>query len=105
MTNKERLKSRIPKATDAELEDVLMSAEDVILSRCFTSVEHTSEEDKVFALALHNEKLLNAAVIIYNIRGVEGETAHSENGISRTYADNAGLAPILSAITPRCDVI
>lgn len=105
MTNIERLKVRIPEATEAELEDVLESAKDVILSRCFVSVAETSAEDQLSALQRHNEKVLNAAVVIYNMRGVEGQTAHSENGVSRTYAECAGLKPILEGITPRCHVV
>ncbi len=105
MTNMERLKVRIPEATDAELDDVLESAKDVILSRCFTNISRTSDEDKAVAIIEHNEKLLNAAVVIYNMRGIEGQTAHSENGVSRSYADCAGLKPILESIIPRCDVV
>lgn len=105
MTNIERLKVRIPEATEAELEDVLMSAEDVILSKCFVSVSRASIEDKNAALIEHKEKILNAAVIIYNMRGIEGQTSHSENGVSRSYADCAGMKPILEGILPRCDVV
>lgn len=105
MTNIERLKVRIPEATDAELEDVLESAKDVILSRCFVSVSRASEEDKAIALSLHNEKVLSAAVVIYNMRGIEGQTSHSENGVARSYADCAGMKPILEQIIPRCDVV
>lgn len=101
----ERLKVRIPEATEAELEDVLESAKDVILSRCFTSVANASDEDKTTALELHKEKVLNAAVVIYNMRGVEGQTSHSENGVSRSYEDSAGLKPILEQIIPRCAVV
>ena len=104
MTNIERLKVRIPEATEAELEDVLESAKDVILSRCFVSVENTSDEDKTAALTVHNEKVLSAAIVIYNMRGIEGQTAHSENGVSRSYADCAGMKPILEQIVPRCYV-
>lgn len=105
MTDIERLKLRIPEATDAELEDVLESARDVILSKCFVSVSRTSEEDKTIALVTHKEKVLNAAVVIYNMRGVEGQTSHSENGVARSYADCAGMKPILEQIVPRCDVV
>lgn len=105
MTNMERLKVRIPEATEAELEDVLASAKDVILSRCFVSVSRTSEEDKISALEEHSEKVLNAAVVIYNMRGVEGQITHSENGVSRSYAECAGMKPILESIIPRCDVV
>lgn len=105
MTNIERLKVRIPEATEAELDDVLESAKDVILSRCFVSVSNTSEEDKAVALVEHNEKILNAAVVIYNMRGIEGQTSHSENGVGRSYADCAGMKPILEQIVPRGYVV
>lgn len=105
MTNIERLKVRLPEATEAELEDVLESAKDVILSRCFVSVARTSEEDKATALSVHNEKVLNAAVVIYNMKGIEGQVSHSENGVARTFADCAGMKPILEGIVPRCDVV
>ncbi len=105
MTNIERLKVRIPEADISELEDVLESAKDVILSRCFVSVSHTSEEDKAKALTEHNEKVINAAVVIYNMRGIEGQISHSENGVARSYADCAGMKPILEQIVPRCHVV
>lgn len=104
MTEIERLKARIPEATEPELNDVLESAKDVILSRAFVSVENASEEAKTAALAVHKEKVLSAAVVIYNMRGIEGQTSHSENGVSRSYADAAGLKPILEQIIPRCHV-
>lgn len=105
MTDIERLKVRLPEATEAELEDVLESAKDVILSRCFVSVSRTTEDDKASALVEHKEKLLSAAVVIYNMRGVEGQTSHSENGVARSYEDFAGMKTILQQIVPRCDVV
>ena len=105
MTNVERLKVRIPEATDAELEDVLESAKDVILSRCFVSVSHASEEDKAKSLTVHNEKLLDAAVVIYNMRGIEGQTSHSENGVARSYEECSGMKTILQKIVPRGHVV
>lgn len=101
----DRLKLRLPEASEAELEDILESAKDVILSRCFVSVSRTSDEDRRTALTVHREKVLNAAVIIYNMRGVEGQVSHSENGVARSYADMAGMKSILEQITPRCDVV
>lgn len=105
MTNIERLKTRIPEATEVELEDVFESAKDVILSRSFVSVLHASEDDKNAVLAEHNEKLLNAAVVIYNMRGVEGQISHSENGVSRSYENCAGMKTILEGIIPRGYVV
>ena len=48
---------------------------------------------------------IDAAVYLLNKRGGEGETAHSENGISRTY-ENADLpASMLRCIVPMCGVV
>lgn len=45
------------------------------------------------------------AAYLINKRGAEGQTAHSENGISRSY-ENADIpASMLSVITPACGVI
>lgn len=105
MTNIDRLKARVPEATEAELEDVLESAKEVILSRCFVNVYKATAEEKAQALVIHNEKLLSAAVIIYNMRGIEGQTSHSENGVARSFEGCAGMKSILEQIVPRCDVV
>lgn len=105
MDNIERLKIRIPQATEAELEDVLETAKDTILSRCFVSIAKATAEEKAKMLEEHNEKVLKVAVIIYNMRGIEGQISHSENGISRSFAENEGLKPILEQIIPRCNIV
>ena len=105
MDNIERLKIRIPQATEAELGDVLETAKDTILSRCFVSVAKATAEEKAKMLEEQNEKVLKAAVIIYNMRGIEGQISHSENGISRSFAENEGLKPILEQIIPRCNIV
>lgn len=47
---------------------------------------------------------IDAAVYLLNKRGGEGETAHSENGISRSY-ENADLpASMLRGVVPMCGV-
>jgi hypothetical protein len=47
---------------------------------------------------------LRIAVELYNKQGAEGESAHSENGISRTY-ESAGISKnLLYEITPMCGV-
>lgn len=48
---------------------------------------------------------IEAAVYLLNKRGGEGETSHSENGISRSY-ENADLPDsMLRSITPMCRVV
>lgn len=48
---------------------------------------------------------LEIAAYMLNKRGAEGQTAHSENGISRSY-ENADIpASMLKAVTPHVGVI
>lgn len=45
------------------------------------------------------------AVYLLNKRGAEGEAAHSENGISRTYEDGDVPPSMLRQIVPMCGVL
>lgn len=47
---------------------------------------------------------IEIAAYMLNKRGAEGQTSHSENGISRTY-ENADIpASMLKAVTPHCGI-
>ena len=101
MTQLERLKIRITeKVTDVELEDILESAKAVILSRRFPFGEQPAEiEDK------YKDLQVRIAVEMFNKRGAEGETAHSENGVSRSYASANVSEDLLKEITPKVGVV
>lgn len=101
MTQLERLKIRITEnVTDAELEDILESAKAVILSRRFPFGEQPAEiEDKFKDLQIR------IAVEMFNKRGAEGETAHSENGVSRSYSSASVSEELLREITPKVGVV
>ena len=45
------------------------------------------------------------ATYLLNKRGAEGETSHSENGVSRTYAGADVPESMLSEVIPHCGVI
>ena len=45
------------------------------------------------------------AAYMLNKRGAEGQTGHSENGISRSYESADVPESLMSAITPTCGVI
>ena len=101
MTQLERLKLRITEnQTDAELEDILESAKAVILSRRFPFGEHPEEIENRY-----KDLQIRIAVEMYNKRGAEGETAHSENGISRSYASASVSEDLLREITPKVGVL
>ncbi len=44
------------------------------------------------------------AAYMLNKRGAEGQTAHSENGISRTYESADVPISMLKAVTPHCGI-
>lgn len=48
----------------------------------------------------YNGKQLEIAVYLYNKQGAEGQTAHSENGISRTYESADVPESMLRGIVP-----
>lgn len=101
MTQLERLKIRITEnTTDAELEDILESAKAVILSRRFPFGEVPEEIEP-----RHKDLQIRIAVEMYNKLGAEGETAHSENGISRSYASASVSEELLREITPKAGVV
>ena len=101
MTQLERLKIRITeKVNDIELEDILESAKAVIMSRRFPFGEHPAEiEDK------YKDLQIRIAVEMFNKRGAEGETAHSENGVSRSYSSASVSEELLREITPKAGVV
>jgi hypothetical protein len=102
MTQLERLKSRITEkdVSDTELEDILESAKAVILSRRFPFGEYPAEiEDR------YKDLQIRIAVEMFNKQGAEGEIAHSENGVSRTYSSASVSEELLREITPKAGVV
>jgi hypothetical protein len=101
MTQLERLKIRITEnVTDVELEDILESAKAVILSRRFPFGEQPADiEDR------YKDLQIRIAVEMYNKQGAEGETSHSENGISRSYSSASVSEELLREITPKAGVV
>ena len=101
MTQLERLKIRITEnTTDEELEDILESAKAVILSRRFPFGELPDEIE-----SRYKDLQIRIAVEMFSKRGAEGEVAHSENGISRTYSSANVSEDLLREITPKGGVV
>jgi hypothetical protein len=101
MTQLERLKIRITeKLTDKELEDILESAKAVILSRRFPHGEWPEEIE-----GKYKDLQIRIAVEMFNKQGAEGEIAHSENGVSRSYSSASVSEELLREITPKVTVV
>jgi hypothetical protein len=101
MTQLERLKIRITeKVNDVELEDILESAKAVILSRRFPFGEQPLELEEKY-----KDLQIRIAIEMFNKRGAEGETAHSENGVGRSYSSASVSEELLREITPKVGVV
>ena len=101
MTQLERLKIRITEKVDDEvLSDILESAKAAIMSRRFPFGEQPTEIEEKY-----KDLQIRIAVEMFNKQGAEGETAHSENGISRSYASASVSEDLLREITPKAGVV
>lgn len=92
--------------TETDLDDELIGlyldmASDAILARAYPF----DAPDAVRELPVQYHRLqCEIAAYLINKRGAEGQTAHSENGISRNY-ESAGIpASYLRQIVPCCGV-
>lgn len=85
--------------TDEVLSTYLKLAGSKILSKAYPY------DDTVTEIPVKYEYLqIEIAAYMLNKRGAEGQTSHSENGISRTY-ENADIpASMLKAVTPHCGI-
>ena len=81
-------------------EDILESAKAVILSRRFPFGEQPLEIEPRY-----NDLQIRIAVEMFNKQGAEGELAHSENGVSRTYSSANVSEELLREITPKAGVV
>lgn len=86
--------------TDEVLSTYLKLAGSKILAKAYPY------DDTVSEIPVKYEYLqIEIAAYMLNKRGAEGQTSHSENGISRTY-ENADIpASMLKAVVPHCGVI
>lgn len=100
MTNLERLKLRTGEPDEAILNDCLESAKNAILARRFPFAEPPPEIpfryiDLQFRIALD----------LYNKIGGEGQTGHTENGISRTWSSAWISKELLNEVIPFVGVL
>lgn len=100
MEQKERLKAQIPEITDADAEFLLETAKAAINARRYPFGEPPDELEKRYG-----NLQIRIAIELYNKAGAEGEVAHSENGISRTYTSAWISEELLSEVTPKARVL
>ena len=103
MTNEDKIKRLAvlisPDTADTELLNVLVEqSEGIVLNRRYP---FGAPKDAVVPMAYEHIQL-QIAVELFSKMGAEGQTAHSENGIGRTY-EAADVSPsLLKRIIPVC---
>lgn len=80
---------------DAVLEAVLEDAKALILNKMYPF----GYPDDTSVPVRYERIWLQLAVELYSKRGAEGQTSHSENGISRSWPEKSAL---LAQIMPHC---
>ena len=86
--------------TDEVLSTYLVVAGKKIIARAYPYDDTVTEvPDKYDALQCE------IAAYLLNKRGAEGQTQHSENGITRSYENADVPASMLKVVTPHCGVI
>lgn len=104
MTDAEKI-ALIEATSDATDYDVisafLTKAKYAVLNRLYSAWHEWPDDAEV--PARYDLAQCELAIRYYNRQGGEGQTGHSENGISRTW-DSADDADILRCITPICEV-
>lgn len=79
-----------------ELGIYLRQAKQKILNRRYPYGNKTELDENLEQLQIE------LAIVLFNERGVEGQTSHNENGVSRSYRTEND---ILSEIVPLADVL
>ena len=93
------LKSMTEETDDDVLSTYLTLAKGVVLSRAYPYTEEDTVPSK------YDTVHVEIAAYMLNKRGAEGETAHSENGVSRSYEDGDIPPTLLRRILPMVGVI
>lgn len=96
----ETLKTLTKEANEELLLTFLSIAGDRIVNKAYP---YTTKQKSV-PLKYHSLQI-EIALYLYNKQGAEGETSHSENGISRSYESGSVPDSMLSSVVPFVSVI
>ena len=100
MTSEEKIQAmqaQISPDTDSDevLGSMISLAEAMVLNRMYPF----GYPDGTTVPARYEQIQIQLAVELYGKRGAEGQTSHSENGISRSWSESS---PLLKRIMPHC---
>lgn len=100
MGNLERMRLRTKEPDDAILLDCLASAKASIMARRYPYGDWPDELEPRY-----EDLQYRIAIDLYNRDGAEGETSHSENGVSRGYESSWISEQLLNEVTPIVKVV
>lgn len=104
-TQLDKLKRRIPEeSSESVLNDYLESASNIIQSVRYPYLDWSDTTTYPLETRYYDLQI-RIAVVLYNKIGAEGQTAHSENGIIRTYGASDVPNTMLSEIIPKVKVL
>lgn len=102
MENAEKI--TLVRTMSGETNDTVISAYLSIAAQKILRIAYPFDDSVTVVPPKYETLQIDAAVYMLNKRGGEGETSHSENGVSRVY-ENADLpASMLRAIVPMAGV-
>lgn len=94
------LRKQIPEEDDDKLSDLLETAKAIIFARRFPFGNAPDDVEPMY-----RNLQMRIAVDLYNKQGAEGETAHSENGVNRTYQSSWVSKDLLDEIVPKAGIL
>ena len=100
MDNLERMKLRTGESNIAVLRDCLDSARAAIMARRYPYGDWPDELESRYL-----DLQFRIALAIFNKQGGEFETAHSENGVSRSYGSEGIPQELLLEVTPMAKTV
>lgn len=96
----ERLKRRVDEKDNILLKELLESAKKIIMQKRYQFSDYPDKLEERY-----KDLQIRIAIDLYNKLGAEGETAHSENGVSRSYGAENVSTDLLKEIVPKVGVI
>lgn len=97
----EVMKARLSTLTGETDDNILLTFLDIaaekVLAKCYP---FRRENDEKSVPARYHNTQLEIAVYLLNKRGAEGETAHNENGVNRSYESASVPDSMLKGIVP-----
>lgn len=92
--------------TDNEVEELLNMAKMIILNRRYPFQDFPVDEDGEYVIEdRYLDLQVRIAVELYSKQGVEGQSSHTENGVTRNYFSAGVSSALLAEIIPKGKIL